>query len=345
MDQIDNENAGFGVRYIPSSDRQNFDKPVVISDNHVVDIRLHRGQYIWSVETAPLDIVTRFSKVAPKATEKGIAILTLRLKEGANSVVTGFGMPYANLSDPELEQWVNHDGPIVDDMSLLDLVQAREFTLLVNKTPVHVTECVKEEKMPPPFNIPYGSDHTYNEDLYEVQQVECKGKTQFLPSYSHNNDNDHMAIVSQAEVQDIYWVEQKVVALRKDKAPVYFIPRDPEAPLEDIKRFYVIMPRDKAFWTRNLDAWRRLYKDTDLQLCLFYDKAEELSSGIWRCKLVTHPNSIEELATLHPTTDDDLVFEAYRPQADDITYGPDYRVKAYANRTEAESMREQGVEH
>ncbi|KAG7135392.1 putative ATP-dependent helicase like protein [Verticillium longisporum] len=305
--QLDNENDGFGVRHVPVADRQNFDKPVVVSDQHTIDIRMQRGQYTWSIDSAPPAIVARFSRLSPTVIEKGVTILTLRLKDDMSSDVVGFGMPYANVCDPELESWVNHDHPIVGGISLLDLVQARKFTLLVDKTPVHVTECVKENNLPPPFALPYGEDHSYN------------------PDRSHDTDNDHLAIVTQSEVQDVFWVEQDAVALRKDKTPVYFVPRDLDTAVEDVRRFFAIMPRDKAFWARYKEAWARLWKDLNIQLFLYYNKAEELTSGIWDAKLILHPKSREELATLHPTTDDDLVFEVWRPRDDNKACGPDYR--------------------
>jgi hypothetical protein len=45
---------------------------------------------------------------------KNFAFIRVRLAEGADLKVEGYGMPYKNPGDPEVEGWANNNAPITE---------------------------------------------------------------------------------------------------------------------------------------------------------------------------------------------------------------------------------------
>ncbi|KAM0325791.1 hypothetical protein ACHAQA_007093 [Verticillium albo-atrum] len=327
-DQTENEALGRGVRHVAAPDTTKIGDPVKVSDFEEIDIRLYRGQFLCNVEKAPNDVVSRFSGLKPKVVESGISILTIRVMDNEQAEIVGLGWPCVNPSEPRIDDWVKKNMPVVADMTLLKLFQAREFHMVIGQTPdMVVKKLIHDDLMPADFTYPYGNEHKWNPDLYAEQLVKCRGPKQFLAAFSYRNDNDHLAVVSQSVVQDFFWLEKEIMNLREDKTPIYFVPRNMDVAPEECRSFYVVMPRENAFSQRYSNAWPRLTKNLSLQLMLYSQKHDSLTGGIWNCKLVQHPNSIDELRRLHPTTDDDLVFEAWRPDLEDRSNGPEYDVK------------------
>jgi hypothetical protein len=118
-----------------------------------------------------------------KGAEKGLSLLTVHLQEGARVTVDGFGMPF-NSVDAELNAWVKDNKPIVDDITLLDVLEQENFSFIV-AIPAQDTEKHWDEgRLPPPFSYPYGTEHSWDLSRYEGLLREHKSQTQFQPAYA-----------------------------------------------------------------------------------------------------------------------------------------------------------------
>ena len=93
-------------------------------------------------------------------------------------------MPFANSQDAELESIVNDYKPIVDDISLLDALRFRTFLLVVPLAEQIANKAFSALGLGPPFCLPYGTSHEWNEDRYRSQLQEHKLKRQYEPAFA-----------------------------------------------------------------------------------------------------------------------------------------------------------------
>jgi len=81
--------------------------------------------------------------------------LEINIEADAEVKVEGYGMPFRNPLHPA-DSWINDDAPIVDELTLLALLQQRKFVLLVKQQPL---ELKKRLDIPmshsPPLEYPY----------------------------------------------------------------------------------------------------------------------------------------------------------------------------------------------
>ncbi|KAK4150791.1 P-loop containing nucleoside triphosphate hydrolase protein [Chaetomidium leptoderma] len=302
-DQVDNEKAGFGVRYHSKSSNLPGTRNGVLAqfDWHRVGVMFPRSGFVSTFEDPPPSLASLF----PGA--RKLCLLSVRLLEGAQVKVDGFGMPFANFENPEVERWVNGNEPIVAGTTLLDLVQKTEFHVLVLESPVDVQRKWSEEHLPPPFSYPYGTEHDWDWARYRTLLPETKSTEQFWPAYSFDDDNAHVAVRTQCVVQDVFWLQVAVEEISDSWAPAYFINRG-----ADDHRYYAVITLPKEFRDRFKAAWTRLAKDNDAVLKLASGGEEDEDLAEWECTIVEHPQAFTELQS-HPTEDHELVMMVSRP--------------------------------
>ncbi|KAG8167592.1 hypothetical protein KVR01_003281 [Diaporthe batatas] len=306
-----NEASGFGVRYKCKSqappmrftmDRTVAGGKVLPYDQHRITVKFPRGA-IHKVEDAPPTVLVRFPNA--KAKEKGLALVTVELQDNADVVVDGFGLPFANPADPELESWVDNTKAIAGDYTLVGVIQQRKFYFLVAYATREVQKNWNPALLPAPFSYPYGTDHKWDMDKYRELIAQTKSPRAFQPAYSFDDDNSHVAVVTQAVVQDVVWLDDAANEIADIKFPAYFVNSGPLAD-EDTQSFYVVMPLTAEFRERFDSAWRRLTKVESFQLTLFSDESDDKAKAHWDCKIVNHPDGVEALAA-HPTDKYELV--------------------------------------
>ncbi|KAL6796115.1 hypothetical protein GGI42DRAFT_356725 [Trichoderma sp. SZMC 28013] len=56
----------------------------------------------------------------------GLAVIRVSLTDEARVTITGFGMLFAN-ADTQVEGWVNENKPIINNLTLLDVLHQEEF--------------------------------------------------------------------------------------------------------------------------------------------------------------------------------------------------------------------------
>ena len=100
----------------------------------------------------------------PFRSPKKLSRLQLELHPGAEFKIEGYGMPFANPGHPS-HTWINHEAPIVGDLTLVDLLQQRRLVLFVNGTEAYLTWKL-DQTLPQPFSYPYGTTHVWNLNRY-----------------------------------------------------------------------------------------------------------------------------------------------------------------------------------
>ncbi|OPB40617.1 hypothetical protein A0O28_0006970 [Trichoderma guizhouense] len=127
--------------------------------------------------------------------------------------------------------------------------------------------------MPAQFRYPYGEEHFWDESRYDEILPETKGK-QFPSDITFDNYNEHMAALTQCQVQDIMWVQKAAFEIAEIPLRAYFVPAR-DGPVDECKFFYAIVPLGKAFLEKYEEAWRRLTKDPLLTLNFWDDEQDE----------------------------------------------------------------------
>lgn len=139
-----------------------------------------------TVEQAPPTMVKRFPGV------ERLSFVTVRIREGANIRAGGYGMPYKNLEDLEIEGWVNCNDPIVGSLTLLGFLAQRTFYVAVPVTPASIDKEWNDARLPPPLTYPYGSEHRWPPEHNGVTDLthyaglfeRTKSAEMFRPAYT-----------------------------------------------------------------------------------------------------------------------------------------------------------------
>ncbi|PTB63892.1 hypothetical protein BBK36DRAFT_1171340 [Trichoderma citrinoviride] len=310
--QTANEEQGFGVRY-------RFDATLgggtaIPSDYAEISVRFPREGCTFACEEASSAVFDRF----PNATgrEKGLTVIRVCLADEARVTVHGFGIPFANADDPQVEGWVNESKPITGNLTLLDFIRQRNFYILVRLAPDVASKAFSMEKLPPPFKYPYGTDQRWDVDKFKDLIKVNKGH-QFREAYNHDDDNHHMTVVNQSNVQDVMWLDDVAIEIAETKFPAYFVRPDLGVPTADTDRFFVIVATREGFLKEHQKAWMHLRQQGPLLLHLYDNPQNSEPDAIWECKIVDRP-AIER----HETAKHELVLLVRRPKRADMN--PNY---------------------
>jgi hypothetical protein len=174
------------------------------------------------------------------------------------------------------------------------------------------------------------------------------------PRDSYDDDNSHVAVVTQSVVQDILWLHQAAQAISGIRVPAYFVKRD-------TRRYFAIVTPTKAFMDEYDAAWRRLTRDGEVHL-RFHDQTEganavkqkpkirydipeyavlQWANLIRNCTIVEHPDTVSELAFDHSVEDHEVVLSC--------TLGTEVarvlRAKTFATRVAADKHFKASVSH
>ena len=153
---------------------------IVQSEHHTLRVRLPRGQVTVAAEQATPAVVDRFPGT------NHLTVVSVRLAEGAQVRVDGFGMPFKNPQDSEVEGWVNHNTPIIHGMTLVDFLRRREYHFVVPMSTINLAKEWGDDVLLPPFSYPYGTEHHWHEDgmdQYTKLLEETKSAEPFRPAY------------------------------------------------------------------------------------------------------------------------------------------------------------------
>ncbi|KAL6886055.1 P-loop containing nucleoside triphosphate hydrolase protein [Trichoderma evansii] len=215
---------------------------------------------------------------------------------------------------------VNNDKCIKGDITLMGIIRRLEFHFIVASPDLTLFSQL-DAGIPAPFRYPYGEEHHWSEDRYDLMLPKTKSR-QFKPAWSFDNDNEHLAALTQSQVQDVMWIHKASQKIAETKFRAYFV-----NPL-DSAHFYVIVPLGRESLLQHKDAWRILTKSGFLKLGLF-DNEEGKGLAKWDARIQEAPKSLD-IMRRHPV-DNDLVLRVRRPKSQEDR--PDFDVKVFEDRT------------
>ncbi|PNP55868.1 hypothetical protein THARTR1_04088 [Trichoderma harzianum] len=256
--------------------------------------------------------------------------LDVYLKEGTFVTVKGYGNPF-NHPDHPSDGWINYNKPVVgDDLTLIDILKRREFSFIV-ATPHRVLEKYWSQELPGPFRYPYGEDHSWSLERYEEQLLKYRGP-QFTAALTFDDDNEHLAAMTQSQVQDIMWLYKGIQQVAETKLRTYFVNVEENSLINLIDEFYAIVPLGDNFIHRFRDIWPQLINNEFLQIKLFDSDGNEKPAS-WDAKIMEHPRDLAIMAH-HQIRDTDLVLRVRRPRPESQR-GADFEVHVFDNRAMA----------
>ncbi|KAF5685137.1 ATP-dependent helicase [Fusarium circinatum] len=180
-DQKANEEVGFGVRYrAPEHGSQDRSK---LCDYHQIRIKFPRN---FSYQVQQGQSPSTF-------TNEHLSYVKIYFGE-ARATIEGFGVPFANQEDHQVESWINGNAPIVWKYHLLDILQQQTLYLVLpaKSSLVKILGTVQNSS---PFRYPYSEDFSWDLTRFEKELRENKGQ-QFSPLFSHPTDVSYMTVRS-----------------------------------------------------------------------------------------------------------------------------------------------------
>lgn len=161
--------------------------------------------------------------------------------------------------------------------------------------------------------------------------------------------------MSQAVVQDVFWIHQAACAIRTAQVPAYLVDRGDGG-------YWVVVALTKAFAEKYDAALRRLTRDGEVKLNFYDEKvgAKDKSTGWYdtlipdssssspsmsrcfgtpltlarNCVIVEHPTAVDALTTNHRVEAHEMVLFA---PALDAEAAKTFEPKAFATRAEADA--------
>ncbi|KAM0351035.1 hypothetical protein ACHAPU_002816 [Fusarium lateritium] len=325
LKQKANEAAGFGVchTYKPQ------DETVLASEEYIIEIRFPRSSFQSWYEEVPEKVKAQF----PNA--KNLSYLNVCFND-TKPVVFGYGRPFKNVEDTQIDDWVNKNKPLLNNCTLLDVLQMEMYHAVL---PIKVSDAEKNldpGRLPAPFQFPYGPQD-WNVTGFKTAIAENPGH-RFNATYAHPDNKSMLIAMTQPVVQDVMWLDDAVQKIFGLKVPGYFVP----AARED--QFYVVIALPDEFMREFEAPWRRLTKNTPaFNLHMYNRKVAEAPAADWDCQIMSHPKNIPELAK-HLTEEHELVLLVRRPLAhekrNDRYRGRDFMIKLHGDRSAADQALE-----
>ncbi|KAL6407100.1 hypothetical protein AUP68_09926 [Ilyonectria robusta] len=220
-----------------------------------------------------------------------MSVVEVCLKEGAKVMVEGFGIPFSNAGQP-VHEWLTLPAttPVCGDMTFVDILMQDHFTFVVQHPSGILRDRWTPQRLSDPFSYPYGDEHCWDMDRYRKQIYQNKGH-QFHAAWSFDDNNSHMAAVSQSQVQDVFWLHEAVTDIKKVMMRAYFVESD-RSMNKGLKGYAIVrMPED--FLASHDTAWRRLTNGSQLKLDMHYSSSEEPKQ--WKAMIVERPGNVEAL--------------------------------------------------
>ncbi|KAB5543147.1 AAA domain-containing protein [Coniochaeta sp. 2T2.1] len=316
-----NEESGFGVRHFWDTEDLGFVRPCKYVE---IIVKFPRGHTDLDVKPVD-DLLPSFPGL------KSLQLLEYKLSDGAQATVQGFGIPFADPTDPDMEAILNDNAAIVDNIGLLDFFRQQSFRIVLDGSVKDTKSWMTETRLPPPFRYPYQTGDAWDEGRYSEIVDEHKSKDPFVKQTYFENDATHIAAVSHACVQDVLWLDEAVNTIQTIKSSVYFVAEDSNA---TYPRAIVKLPQDfrKTYET----AWRRLAKEATFKLDLYTAWDDATPCEEWDCQIMAYPKGIDDLQQ-HPE-ESDLVLQLRRPLPDPKKPRPAFQLKTFGTRSQTTDL-------
>ncbi|KAF5567852.1 DNA helicase [Fusarium napiforme] len=287
-DQKANEEAGFGVRYrAPEHGSQDKSK---LCEYHQIRIKFPSN---FSHEV-------QLGQSPSTFTNEHLIYVKIHFGED-RATIEGFGIPFANHEDHQVESWINGDAPIAGKYGLLEILQQQSLYLVLPASSSLVQILGTTQNLST-FRYPYSEDLSWDLACLEKELRENKGQ-QFAPLYSHPTDVSHMTAVSQSIVQDVVWLRHVAKRLgytysknrygldisSKEPArmPAYFFwCKAPDTDTEGKECLHLAIPFSEPLVKAIGPAWKLLIQRRIFRLEIFTSReGRERALADWFCRL------------------------------------------------------------
>ncbi|OAA80960.1 hypothetical protein LEL_00505 [Akanthomyces lecanii RCEF 1005] len=302
-----NHQSGHGVQYTLHSQTED----AVLASVYVISVRFPRDLTVDIREIAPKQITDLVGH--NPAHSRPMTLISVHL--GSQAIVTGFGIPYANPGEPDVEGWINDQKPMPGGHTMAEFLAQREFTILLDLPVERTIQKYGYGDLPPVFKYPYPHDLAWEIDDYKSMDREHRGHPWITP-FDYRDVSEFLTVQNHATYQDMMWISDAVNEIREIKIPAYFAILDSARQnFDGAKTFYVILATEKHQLSTFEAAWHRLTKSEETFKLQFNDdkpggkpKAAEklLKPILWACELVMNRNSIADLNHFHPTESHEL---------------------------------------
>ncbi|OAQ61174.1 DNA helicase [Pochonia chlamydosporia 170] len=313
-----NEKKGFGMCHMWSASQGT----ALPAKTYTITVKFPHTGEVCFIEPADAGTRSRFPDE-----KRELSLLEVFLNDEAQVVVEGYGLPYAN-EGHVAEEWLLRGKPIVDNVTLMGILTQREFRFVVASSHDKLSQDYDFGLLPEPFSYPYGTNHSWKKaEVYAATFAENKGH-QFAPRTSFDNINEMLTVLSQAEVQDVIWLDEEARKIRATKVPGYFIPVGNRS-AEESGLYYVIVALPQDFRATFESAWRRLSRHCRIQVLLGSPaEGSKIESGHWDALIVDGSTSIDALKA-HLTQPHELVLKVRRPLPHEKSRGPEFQIKTF----------------
>lgn len=270
-----------------------------------------------------VDAVPGLRSRLPELEDKTATAVHLKLHDGHFVDVDGFGKEFSNPGHP-CEEYLIHRKPMVNNKTILDVLNEREFFLVVACPLNQVLMNWQEKGMPPPFDFAfaYGKSHDFN--LYRTKkQLQGLRSEPFRLSVTYDSANSRVAVQTQAVLQDNYWLAQAAAEIFATKFFAYFVPAITDGSTM-CQEYYVVIRMNAEFKKDYADAWDQLIESEFFHLAIHADadplSVPELSDhrlwkqaagSVWLANVVGYPPGVTALSQ-HAPAEDDLVLHVKR---------------------------------
>ncbi|KAF4969297.1 hypothetical protein FSARC_3452 [Fusarium sarcochroum] len=130
-------------------------------------------------------------------------VVQIKLDDGHNTTVTGFGLPFHGVT-MTVNNWVNNNSLIYGAASLTDILQQRNFTLLIKATDAQILAFIQDSKVQKRvIDYGHGDVHTWDMKRY-AQQIPRNRGPPFEPKIRFHNANQRDTALTQMHVQDVW---------------------------------------------------------------------------------------------------------------------------------------------
>lgn len=238
-------------------------------------------------------------------------------------------MPFAHPGH-QSDAYINKNEAIRGDITLLHVLRRYDFRFVV-AAPDQVLDKYWRQELPAPFRYPYGEEHSWSEGRYNELLPKTKGH-QFKPAWSFDNDNEHLAALTQYQVQDVMWIHKAAQEIGEMKFRACFINAQ-DCPPDGAKQFYVVVPLSNLFLANYEKAWRKLIKSEFLQLRLF-DHEKDKTLGSWDARIHDATNDLAIIQQQQRVRD--LVLLVRKPHNTELVRRPHYQAHIFEDRRAAD---------
>ncbi|KAI1457787.1 P-loop containing nucleoside triphosphate hydrolase protein [Annulohypoxylon moriforme] len=328
--QAANEEAGFGVRYTHDS---RLDK-LVLPSHHRIVVKFPFGL----TRACFRDAGDSLFKLVPGAVGDSFTLVSFFLMRTGKVTIEGFGIPFANKLDPQLERLVNGDQPITEDITVADILRQRQFHFLV-RSPSCVLDKLLNGSDGSSYRCPYyGTEHHFDVARYKDDWGFMASPSSFPRIYGFEHTNEHLCAVSQSVVQDVFWLEMAADRIAEIRQPAYFVPASGQVGSSQT-RYLIVLHEDivKEFEA----AWCRLTKKAKFIVQIYDCYKDKIPTAKWKCDIVDKPESIAELHGHVTDTQQELVL-AVRVSSLEADINDGYGIKTFQSRSVAqEALKEE----